>query len=296
MPSTDHMTATRPLLDFDLLRTFVAVVEARSFTDAANRVGRTQSTVSSQVRRLEDSLGATLVVRGKRSITPTNEGTKLLDYAKDLLELESRAVASVRRPLISGSVRLGTQDDFATRRLPALLSQFARRYPEVEVGTFCGLGIHLMRQLEKGDLDLVLTRQPKGPKSGQMLWTEKAVWVGLPETRVKPNGPIPVVAFPEGCFYRRIMSETLATHGRSFAVAYTSSSSASVQAAVRAGLGVSVLARGTVLPDVFMLGEDYGLPKLPDLTIGLHRSSKLRSKAAERLADFITTSLAPCDI
>ena len=296
MPSTDQMTATRPLLDFDLLRTFVAVVEARSFTDAADRVGRTQSTVSSQVRRLEDSLGATLVVRGKRSITPTNEGTKLLDYARDLLELESRAVASVRRPLISGSVRLGTQDDFATRRLPALLSQFARRYPEVEVGAFCGLGVHLMRQLEKGDLDLVLVRQPKGPKGGQTLWIEKAVWVGLPETRIKPNGSVSLVAFPEGCFYRRIMSDALATQGRSFTVAYTSSSSASVQAAVRAGLGVSVLARGTVLPDVFVLGEDCGLPKLPDLTIGLHRSGKLRSKAAERLADFITTSLEPCDI
>ena len=159
----------RPRLDLDLIRTFVVVLEMRSFTGAAERIGRAQSTVSTQIKLLEERLGATLFHRGRRSVLPTMEGQSFSVYGRELLELEDKAVNSVRLPQITGSVRLGTQDDFAIRRLPNILAQFRRIFPAVSVEVACGLGRHILQQLRKGEFDVALIRQSAEIPSGEQL-------------------------------------------------------------------------------------------------------------------------------
>src|SRR5215468_1504452 len=148
----------RPMLDIDLLRSFVSVVEAGGFTRAGERVHRTQSTVSQQIRRLEDALGRELVHRNGRQATPTEEGERLLSYARRILALADEARDVVARPAADGLVRLGLPEDFAAYRLPELLAEFVRSRPGLRLDVHCDLSIGLRSDLERRELDIALLK------------------------------------------------------------------------------------------------------------------------------------------
>src|ERR1051326_7268181 len=139
-----------PMLDLDLLRSFVSVVDAGGFTRAGERVHRTQSTVSQQIRRLEDALGRELILRNGRQATPTEEGERLLSYARRILALAEEARDVVARPAGEGVVRLGLPEDFAAYRLADLLSEFARSRPGLRLDVRCGLSVRLPPRRERG--------------------------------------------------------------------------------------------------------------------------------------------------
>ena len=120
-------------LDIDLLRCFVTIADAGSFTRAGEQLGRTQSTVSLQIKRLEEQLGRAIFERSPRSLRLTADGERLLGTARKLLNLNDRAVAELFEPDIAGGVRLGVPEDFATAHLPAVLAQFTRSHPLVEL-------------------------------------------------------------------------------------------------------------------------------------------------------------------
>src|SRR5262252_5385541 len=136
------------MLDLDLLRSFVSVVDAGGFTRAGERVHRTQSTVSQQIKRLEDTLGRSLLHRNGKQATPTEEGERLLSYARRLLALAEEARDAVARPTDGGIVRLGIPEDFAAQRLTKMLSQFARSRPGLRLDVRCDLSVDLRRDLE----------------------------------------------------------------------------------------------------------------------------------------------------
>lgn len=131
------MLALPPGLDPDLLRSFVLIADGGSFTRAAQAVGRTQSAVSMQIRRLEDLLGHPLLLRGARGVEPTPHGAWLLDRARRLLAMHDEIVSTFRAPAMAGTVRLGTPDDYALRYLPGILARFAETHPAVEVEVTC---------------------------------------------------------------------------------------------------------------------------------------------------------------
>src|SRR3954471_13993403 len=153
-------------LDPELLRAFVLIAEGASFTQAADQLGRTQSAISMQIRRLEEILGKTVLMRGKGgAITLTTHGRYLLTQARRILALNDEVITTFRAPTISGTVRLGTPDDYALSHIPGVLRRFAETHPAVQVDVVCSSSSHLVEKLKSGELDLTLVSdgsQPRG--------------------------------------------------------------------------------------------------------------------------------------
>ena len=279
-------------LDVDLLRTFVTIVDSGGFTRAGERLRRTQSTVSLQLKRLEDQLGQRLLARSPRGISVTTDGEVLLAYARRMLSINDAAVARMTEPDLTGVVRLGTPEDFATTHLPNVLAAFAESHPQVALEVHCELTLNLLNRFQNGEYDLALVkREPQGDAGGEKVWREPLVWVSSDRLLLADDRPIPLVLSPHPCVYRKRALNALDRNGRAWRVAYTSPSLAGAQAAVRAGLGATVLPRDMVPPDFRLLDAHGDLPRLEDTEIALYRAPSGISKAAERLADHIIRSL-----
>src|SRR5215831_16161488 len=200
------------MLDNDLLRSFVSVVDDGGFTRAGERVHRTQSTVSQQIRRLEESLGRQLLHRNGKQATPTEEGERLLSYARRILALAEEARDVVARPASDGVVRLGLTEDFAANRLTSVLSRFARSRPGLRLDVRCDLSVKLASDLERGELDLALMKRDAGGSGGIAVWGEHLNWVTSRDHPIDPRrDPVPLAAFPQGCLYRNRAIHALET-------------------------------------------------------------------------------------
>jgi DNA-binding transcriptional LysR family regulator len=279
-------------LDLDLVRAFVTVSEARSFTRAGERLGRSQSAVSLQMRRLEERLGGQLLSRDPRHVVLTAEGEAFLPQARRLLRVNDEIVADLRGDDLEGEVRLGAPEDFATVHLPDILGQFARAHPRVALSVTCDLTLNLLERLRDGALDVALVkREPLGPDLGVRVWREPLVWAAADAAVLKAAEPAPLVVAPAPCVYRKRAVAALEAQGTSWRAAYTSPSLAGQHAALRAGLGLTVLPRDMIPPDLKVLGEAEGLPHLEDAEIALLKSRTAVPLAADRLAEFILSSL-----
>jgi DNA-binding transcriptional LysR family regulator len=280
----------RSMLDLDLLRSFVSVVDAGGFTRAGERVHRTQSTVSQQIRRLEDTLGRELLRRNGKRATPTEEGERLLSYARRILALAEEARDVVARPSEGGIVRLGIPEDFAAQRLTEMLSQFARSRPGLRLDVRCDLSINLRRDIERGELDLALLKRDLGEAGAMCCWPERLRWV---TSRRQPidirRDPIPLAVFPQGCLYRNRAIHALEAAGRAWHIAYTSPNFSSIQAAVSAGFGVSILPDSAILRDHQVVSGKHALPPIDNTELALlvtpNANSAMRG-IAELLANF----------
>jgi DNA-binding transcriptional LysR family regulator len=281
-----------PPFDFDLLRTFVAVVDNAGFTRAGERIGRTQSTVSLQIKKLEEGLGRPVFERRGRDLLLTPDGEILLGYARQLLSLADEARSRILEPDVEGTIRLGTPEDFATAYLPDVLARFARAHPRVALDVNCNFSFNLLEGFSKGEYDLVLVkREPMGPAGGIAVWRDVLVWVSGPQLVIERAQPIPLVLAPAPDVYRKRALAGLQSMRRDWRIVYTSISSEGLQAAVRAGLGVTVLSKDMVPEGLKLLGDEHGLPQLPDAEIALYRAPGKLSRAAELLAEHIVHSL-----
>jgi DNA-binding transcriptional LysR family regulator len=233
----------------DLLRSFVAVAQTGSFTRAAARVHLSQSTVSQQIRRLEDLVGKSLFERDTRTVTLTPDGEALQNYAARILDLMSEAVEHFRAPALSGRIRLGLSEDFASAGLTAALAGFQRRNPDVELTIEIGLSGELFHQLDEGRYDLVFAKRLQGSRRGSVVRSEPLVWcVGAQESKMESADVVPLVLYREPSVTRLQMLQTLEAVGRPYRVVVCSGSLAALKAAVMAGLGVSAFAR-YVMPE-----------------------------------------------
>ncbi|QPC91218.1 LysR substrate-binding domain-containing protein [Mesorhizobium sp. INR15] len=278
-------------LDLNLLKTFVAVVESGSLSNAAPRVGRSQSAVSMQMQRLEEMVGNQLLVRGPRTVTPNAIGEDFLIYARRLLKLSDEAWASVTRPKETGSVRLGVPDDYAAFLLPPVLSRFAADHPLVTVELICEQSTALVKTLAEGRLDLaIVTRLPE--QALDVIRLERFVWVASPNHVAWEADPLPVALFEPGCAARMNVLQALGDADRSYRCTYSSASLLGLIAVVQAGLAVAGLAQRSVPPSLRIIGGNEGLPVLPDLEIGILRNPLSTTPAVERLNDFLRRDLA----
>jgi DNA-binding transcriptional LysR family regulator len=287
------MPTPPPPFDLDLLRTFVAIVDNGGFTRAAERVGRTQSTVSLQIKKLEDGLGRRVFEREPgRDLQLTPDGEILLTYARQMLRLGDEARARLMEPDVIGTVRLGTPEDFASAHLPNVLARFARAHPRVALEVNCDFTVNLLDGFSKGQYDLVLfKREPQGPGGGIGVWREILVWAAAARLVLGPDEPLPLVLAPVPDVYRKRALASLDAIGRPWRIVYTSPSLAGLQAAVRAGLGITVLPKEMVPTGFVLLGPEQGLPQLPDTEIVLYRAPGALTRAAELLAEHIVHSL-----
>jgi DNA-binding transcriptional LysR family regulator len=278
-------------LDLNLLKTFVAVVESGSLSNAAPRVGRSQSAVSMQMQRLEEMVGNQLLVRGPRTVAPNAIGEDFLIFARRLLKLSDEAWASVTRPKETGSVRLGVPDDYAAFLLPPVLSRFAAEHPLVTVELICEQSTALVKTLAEGRLDLaIVTRLPE--QALDVIRLERFVWVASPNHVAWENDPLPVALFEPGCAARMNVLQALGDADRSYRCTYSSASLLGLIAVVQAGLAVAGLAQRSVPPSLRIIGGNEGLPVLPDLEIGILRNPLSTTPAVERLNDFLRRDLA----
>jgi DNA-binding transcriptional LysR family regulator len=278
------------MLDLELLRSFVSVVDAGGFTRASERVHRTQSTVSQQIKRLEDDVGQPLLNRNGKDVTPTEAGERLLSYARRLLSLAEEARDVVARPESEGAVRLGIPEDFAAYRLAKLLATFARSRPGLRLDVRADQSTYLKRDIERGDLDLALLKRDAGGNGAIAVWPEKVHWVTSKTHPVDINsGSVPLIGFPSGCLYRSRAIHALESTGRSWHMAYTSSGLAGIQAAVAAGLGLSILSDIAIQPGHRVLTAKDGFAPIDKTEIALMASpdaSPATLRLADRLAEF----------
>ncbi|MFC5431650.1 LysR substrate-binding domain-containing protein [Paraburkholderia denitrificans] len=276
----------------ELLRTFVKAVDLGSFTRAGEAVGRTQSAISLQVRRLEELLEVPLFVRGTHSVKLTDEGTILVGYARRMLALNDEAIGSLCRPKVAGSVRLGAPHEYTASLLPVILSKFAQSHPGVMLEVTCDLSKNLLARQEKGEFDLVIALHDSSGAGGTKVLTEPLVWITSLDHARDQQRPLPLVVAPPPCIYRSRVLETLGRLDRPWRIAYASSSYSGIIAAVRAGLGVTLLAASTVPEGVRALSEREGFPAMGELDVRLHQRQESTTEAVRCLADYISASFA----
>jgi DNA-binding transcriptional LysR family regulator len=281
-------SAVKPL-DLDLLRTFIAVFEAGSFTQAAALLGRTQPAVSLQIQRLEDQLRTPLFDRSGRSVALTTEGASLLPQARRLLRLHDEIVANLGEGDLEGEVRFGSPEDIATSHLSAILGAFARSHPRIRLSVTCDYTANLLDQMSRGQLDLALVkREPLGPDLGVSVWRESLVWAAV-ETELASVRPLPLIIAPPPDIYRKRALAALDAAGVAFRPAFTSPSLAGQLAALRAGLGVGVLPEAMVPRDLTILTE--GLPRLAESEIALVAARAEAKGPAQLLAQEVLRQL-----
>ncbi|MCX5496968.1 LysR family transcriptional regulator [Kaistia dalseonensis] len=257
------------MFDLDLLRSFVSVVDAGGFTRAGERVHKTQSTVSQQIRRLEELAGTRLLVRDGRGVQLTPEGERLIGYARRLLDLAEEARVAVAAPRASEHVRLGLTEDFAIVELTDLVSGFARAWPDARLDVRCDLSVALDAGLSRGDLDLVLLKRDAGGGPAHGVWPERLVWVASEGRDWREADPVPLVAFPQGCRYRDRAIHALEVSGRRWRITYESASLIGIDAAVAGGLGVALVEERFARPNYRRLGPADGFGRVPPTELAL---------------------------
>lgn len=274
-------------LETPLLRTLVAVSETGSFTRAAEQVHRTQSAVSMQMKRLEETVGKPLLERDRKQTRLTREGEALVQYARRILNLHDEALAAVSQPEIAGLVKIGTPDDYAAGFLPQVLSDFAETHPNVEVEMRCEVSAKISRAFEKGEVDVALLTAGPWLKGGEIIRREPVVWATSVRHMVHERDPLPLAVFEPGCLFRESALAAFDKSQRAYRIAYSSESYAGLVTASLAGLAVTAMARSSVPAGLRELSPDEGFPMLPSVEIALLRSPLGRSPVADRLADHI---------
>ncbi len=277
-------------LDPDLLRSFVFIAEEGSFTRAGKRAGRTQSAISMQLQRLEGHLGQTLVARGRGGqVHLTSHGSFLLERARELLALNDQIWSNFHTPTVSGTVRLGTPDDYALRYLPVILKRFAETHPSVEVDVLCLPSVDLIGRLREGELDLTLCSDGTEPRlHGVALWRGPLSWITSVRHAPHRQDPLPLALTGDHCSWREAALNALEASGRRYRVAYRSATQIGTQAPVLAGLAVTVATTSWLPEGLRAIRPEEGLPPLPDFGILLLKSPDARQPVTDALARYIT--------
>jgi DNA-binding transcriptional LysR family regulator len=290
------MVKVRTNLDMDVLRTFVTGFELGSFARAAERLGRSQSAVSTQLRKLEDQIGQPLVQRSGRGLTLTTAGENLFSYAKRLLELNDEAVSNVRGAELEGWVRLGLSQDFAESWLPPVLSRFSQAHPRVRIEVQADRSAPLLEQTLRGEVDLALVwgRNTSASHAQHVAdipvcWIARPDWAGLSELG---REPLPLAAFTAPCVFRAAAIEALDSAGIPWRLVFTTPSLSGLWAAVEGGLGMTVRT-AVSLPRTLAVVDPItaGLPPLPNMPLTLHRAQAQPGAAVARLTDILLETI-----
>ncbi len=287
----------RPVtFDLDVLRSFVAGVELGSFGRAADRLGRSTSAVSAQLKKLEEQAGVPLLRKAGRGLTLTDAGETMLAYARRLLELNDQASVAVRGTRLQGRVRLGLQEDFGEILLPHVLGQFARAHPQVRIEARVARNAELLERVAAGELDLALVwdhdaARPHGVRLAEL----PLCWIGPAVTdpaRAAPardaDGALPLVAFEAPCLFRSRATDALDRAGIAWTAAFISPSLAGLWAAASAGLGLMVRTPLGLPAGLRVLAPgEQGLPPLPPLSLSLYHAQGRPGPVAAALADIV---------
>jgi len=258
----DDMNKSERLpIDSDLLVTFVRIAECGNLTTAAGQLGRTQSAISVQLRKLEEGLGTTLFTRTAKGMVLTPAGETLLARAK-LIVAEIRETAELFRQPLTGSIRVGLPDDFDETILERILMGFSRTHPGVQVLARSGCTSGYAAAIRTGELDVAVCSGLEYP-GGEPLDTEEIVWAAR-EGMIWPEADtLPLAVLDRPCYWRDLPKQLLDAQGRKHRISFQSSSFTSLQAALRAGVAIGLLPKSCVGYGLQILTVTDGLPRLP---------------------------------
>jgi DNA-binding transcriptional LysR family regulator len=272
----------------DLLRTLVAVVDQRSFTKAAAKLGVTQPAVSAQIKRLQFLLGAELFDRSVQGVSLTPQGETVVTYARRLLSINDQIVqigGNGPRPELV--IRVGTPSDFIASSLPATLAQFRERWPDIRFVVRTDYYEPLARQLHGGEIDLLIGLSTTPPDEARHSRVQEVVWAHGNATRIDPNRPVPLVSYGEASVYHQLAVSALRAAGCDWEDVFIGPSMTSLSNAISAGLGVMPITRRRAIQANIGIWENAPLPKLPDLYSGIFIREGGPRIIYEQLADEI---------
>lgn len=279
------------ILENDLLHVFVTVVDQGGFTAAARTLHRTQAAVSLQIKRLEDVIGVSLIMRPQRGFRLTPEGDLMLDYARRMLALNAEALRTLRAEETDCTVRLGSIDNYVANILPPLVGAFCRSYPRVNVELYGGMPSSMLTRIGT-HFDIVIAMEPAGTSQGQVLRREQVVWTTSSEHNQHERSPLPLAVAPPGSMFRHWAIAALQQRGVPWRLAHVNSNVSGIEAAVRQGLGVGVFKASTIDDRLWHLNESDGFPRLPDVEIALYSIRSSPSSPTMRLRDYLIERLA----
>lgn len=287
---------TTTTYDPEHLRTFLAVAQALSFTQAAHRLGIRQPTVSQHVRKLEHAVGRPLFVRDTRRVTLTADGEVMATFARTILAAHEEAVAHFTGSGLRGRLRFGVTDDLALSPLPRILRDFRQLYPRIDLDLTVAQTPSLLRRLESGHLDLAYVKQSAGggyEPYGRLVRRDPLVWAAAAGTRLEPAMPVPLVTYQAPSLSRTLAIQTLQDVGRQSRITCIVQGVNGVLAAVRAGLGIGIFTRTLMPADLEEPPASAGLPPLPQIDLVLMANPRSTSERAEALTAAILGSAAP---
>ena len=279
-------------LPIDVLRSFVTVADFASFTQASEILARSQPAISIQLKKLEKMLGRKLLQRSDQKLKLTEDGQVLFDYAKQILSLNDEAISVLVKPSISGNIRLGIPSEFATTVLPKIVGRFSQNYPTVSLDVSCDLSVNLLASRNEHEFDLILSLQDDLKiKKSDGVRTDELVWVTKDKHSAHLQTPIPLIAAPQGCIYRKRAIDKLDKLNRAWRIVYTIPDLSGIQSAIEEGLGVTVLAKSTVPDNLQIIKADKKFPKLGKIVIHLINNSDSKDEAVVRLMEYIKVSM-----
>ncbi|WP_024512387.1 LysR substrate-binding domain-containing protein [Bradyrhizobium sp. ARR65] len=283
-------------LDIDTLRSLIAIVDLKSFSRAAERLGRSQSAISLQIARLEGLVGHPLLERSRgRLIGPTPRGAALVAHAREIVALNERAVAAMRQPASGERIRLGLPADFLERDLSSALKEIRLRYPKAQLSLRTDVSARLKEDLGLGRLDLAFFKRAPSNEAGAAIAFEPMAWFGRPAVFARGDGAVPLVAFAEGCAYRDEALRSLRQAERDWTIACEARSLSALVNAVKAGLGYAAL------PERLGAGKSlgraeklaYDLPELNPVELALGIAERCEIPFARTVGTIIAERCAP---
>jgi len=279
--------SSEPLIDPNLVRTFLAVAEEGSISGGARRVFRTQSTASTQIQNLEEQLGVRLFERDTRRLALTEEGERFRGHAERLLEVNHQALVALRPEVTRPVLRIGFSEYFRPERLGPVVRSLNREWPDYRFDIRVAQSSVLELEFEAKRLDLaVVSRLSRAPSDDPL--AERLHWVSSPEFLLPARGPLPLVLLPPDCGLHALALQALTRAGTPHRVAVVCSGTAGVHAALRGGLGVGCLNEGAI-PHDLNVRTGRSLPVLPSMHFDWRTR---RGTLASRIANLLNSSQA----
>jgi DNA-binding transcriptional LysR family regulator len=273
-------------LDMTTLRSFVAVADAGGVTRAAGVLNLTQSAVSMQLKRLEESLGQSLLDRSARQIALTAQGEQLLGYGRRILALNDEVYSRLTSQSFEGEITLGVPADIVYPHIPVVLRRFAADYPRVKVHLISSYTNRLKRQFERGECDLILTTETTPTASGELLATLPLVWIGAEGGTAWKTRPLRL-AFEHACLFRTGVQHALDLAGIPWEMAVESDSTRTVEASVTADLAVHACIEYTLPSHLVKIEHGGHLPDLSTVHINMYSGDKAQTPLAAELAGMV---------
>ena len=278
-------------LDLGTLRSFTTIAESGSMTRAATRLFMTQSAISMQIKRLENTLGFSVFERGSQGMTPTAEGEQLLQFARQMLALNDEAMGRLTSPDYEGQIRLGVPGDIMYPHVPNVLKEFNRDYPRVQIRLSSSQTVTLKKEFKEGLHDIIVTTEKSAGKGGEVISNQPLVWTGSPDGQAWRKRPLPI-GFAKNCAFRPGVVRTLNASGIAWIDAVASEDTLACEAMTAADLCVAAELESAIHSSRVAIDHGGQLPDLPEHAIAVYSSETADSDITRILIDYLRRAYA----